>query len=721
MRKIYTLIAFVAMMLMSFAANAATFDLPTENEVLQSEGFNMRLFKTWDFIALTVNGSPITPESLSLGATDADMPKTDGYAPTIITNEGMEGWYMGIGNIELNPGKGGIYNNKNGVRYVIYSGLKKGQIVVMQTVAGKKSRDCVDGKQYNDIIPNCCKIQKGSADGLAADWVASFLSNNNGTDVVKEITDSIHAIQDEAAGVPAEPAEGEEVVVAHDSFRYFEVIEDGAFYMAMSDYAAISGFQIWIDGAAEESVSAPSYKVVGVNGDARNIELVKGESTFGSACYVTYGIMEEEGASNEDYEYDPEVGYFSVVGSDDADGDGIVLIEAVTISETGGKSDPVQFSINVGEIELNAPTLTLYGFNGEERIYNIEWTNNTLCGEPYSIKFTGDGGERYIEFDPNTGINEQIMITKDATVTVSVDGYKDGVVSIEAEMLGTPITRKNADKASEGQHDWDFANLTNRQKALIKQDPQLDESIITACYKVVVEGEVADTTYYTAEEYIEGISKTGVDLTDAIPVLEASGWATFDSGKGRTSLLVVPEGGSDQNADGYGYAVDAAKIWDGLTLSNPPYVNSKNEETSSILIYINDDLGLYLGTKPVFTFPREAAAAGEYVLMYIGYGGSNYTNSRYPVIYQVPAGELLSVTLGNNPHVFYIDVYTYEGLPTDEYDPSQEEETAINGVKPGVQAIVGYYSVNGAKIAAPQKGINIVKYADGTTMKVLVK
>lgn len=36
-------------------------------------------------------------------------------------------------------------------------------------------------------------------------------------------------------------------------------------------------------------------------------------------------------------------------------------------------------------------------------------------------------------------------------------------------------------------------------------------------------------------------------------------------------------------------------------------------------------------------------------------------------------------------------------------------------------AVVGYYTIDGVKLNAPQKGLNIVKRADGTTTKVLVK
>ena len=708
MRKFYSLVAFAAMMVLTLTANAQTYDLTEDNAVLQSEQYNMRLYKSYDFLSLTVNGVAVTPETLQLGSNDEDMPRTDGYAVQHVLNEGLENLFVGIGNIELNTSKG-LYNNKNGVRYCGFTELKAGQIVVIQNSAANEKLLEPNDVNIHDYAVNACRIQKQSTDGTVPAWTVSYLSNNGyGDDIVEEITDEIHAIQD------ADVAEGEESVA--DSYRYFRVLTDGPLYIAMGKYCALQGVQIWIDAAADESVTAPGYKIVGVNGDARNVELTVGESTLGSVCSVTYGFMEDESATNEDYEYDPADGFFTVYASDDADGDGVVIVEAVTVAETGAKSEPVQFKINVGEIALNAPTLTLSGFNGEERIYTIGWENNTLCGEDFTIVFSADDGQKYNYFDPNLGVGENVVFAKEGTVKVSASGYTDGVVTVDAELTGVTISRKNADKAAEGAHDWDFVHLSAYQQALIKKDATVAE-VVENCYITVDNGtEVPDTVYYSAAEYIDGAAEDGTDLSSATPVIKESGWWEFDSSRFRTSLKVI-EGGNDQNADGYGYAEDVANIWDGLTISNPPYVNSRNEQTSSILLYINDDLGLYFGTKPVFTFPREAAAAGEYVLMYIGYGGSNYTNSRYPVIYQVPVGELLSVTLGNNPHVFYIDVYTYDNLPADEYDPTSVKAPMTSGI----QKIAGYYSINGARLAAPQKGINIVKYADGTTMKVLVK
>jgi len=711
MRKFYSLFAFFAMLMVSVAANAQA-TLPSENAILQGEGYNMRLFKTWDFMARTVNGAQITPDALTFGAQDDSMPVCDGYKPTHITNEGMTDWCMGIGNIELADGKG-LYNNKNGIRYVMLTGLKQGQIVCIENSAAKEKlaeriysdEETYEDVQIHDYAVNACRIQKASLDGKMPAWTVSYFANNGGTNVVEEITDAVHAEQ-----AKLDEGKGEEDASAVDAYRYFKVVEDGPLYIAMGKYCALKAVQIWIDGSAEESVSVPSYKMVSVNGGARDIVFTPGESTFGETCHVSYGIV-DEGGTYEDFEYDAAGGSVTLYASSDADGDGFITIEAVTVSASGKTSEPVQFQLAIGEIALSNPELSLVGIEGLERTYSIAWNNNTLCGEDYAIVVEGDNGDVYREFDPNTGIGEQIAVKNNIKVTVKVNGYTSGVTEQEALRPGTEFKRKNAATDEEGnvRHDYDFVNLSKHQKAILLQDYQLDNSILEKCY--VVNG--TDTVYYSAAEFIEGVAADGTDITAATPVLTHSGWYDFDSSRGRTSRIVVTGGGEDQNADGNGYEKDALGLWDGISISNPPYTNSANTVVSSILLYNNGDLGLYLGTKPVITFPRDYAVAGEYVLLYIGYGGSNYTNTRYPVIYEVPQGELLSVTLGNNPHLFYIDVYTHDNLEADAIKSVDDNQ--------GVQEIVGYYGANGARFSAPQKGINIVKYADGTSMKVLVK
>ena len=96
-----------------------------------------------------------------------------------------------------------------------------------------------------------------------------------------------------------------------------------------------------------------------------------------------------------------------------------------------------------------------------------------------------------------------------------------------------------------------------------------------------------------------------------------------------------------------------------------------------------------------------------------GTATATFTLSRYEVVKKtVPR---LGVTIeevgdkiADGPTVTVNFVYT---------DP-----TAINGVESSSKkSVVARYNANGQRIAEPQHGLNIVKYSDGTTRKVVVK
>jgi len=59
-----------------------------------------------------------------------------------------------------------------------------------------------------------------------------------------------------------------------------------------------------------------------------------------------------------------------------------------------------------------------------------------------------------------------------------------------------------------------------------------------------------------------------------------------------------------------------------------------------------------------------------------------------------------------------------DGIIYVRFDPSKA--TGINAAS-AEKDIIAIYSANGARVASPQKGMNIIKYADGSTKKVLVK
>ena len=56
MRKLYTLIA---LMLVAVSANAATYDIPEENGILQGEAYNLELYRNINFVDWTINGNLI--------------------------------------------------------------------------------------------------------------------------------------------------------------------------------------------------------------------------------------------------------------------------------------------------------------------------------------------------------------------------------------------------------------------------------------------------------------------------------------------------------------------------------------------------------------------------------------------------------------------------------------------------------------------------------------
>ena len=94
-----------------------------------------------------------------------------------------------------------------------------------------------------------------------------------------------------------------------------------------------------------------------------------------------------------------------------------------------------------------------------------------------------------------------------------------------------------------------------------------------------------------------------------------------------------------------------------------------------------------------------------------GTATATFTLSRYEVVTKTVMGvqmEEVGEKIADGPTVTVNFVYA---------DP-----TAINGVESSAKkAVVARYNANGQRIAEPQHGLNIVKYSDGTTRKVVVK
>ena len=119
------------------------------------------------------------------------------------------------------------------------------------------------------------------------------------------------------------------------------------------------------------------------------------------------------------YLYEEELSFGA---SDDEDGDGFVNVNICTVSPSSlAFSDVVTVRVAVGEITLNPPTLTLVGINGVERTYQIGWTNNTLCHEPFTFTAVCDG-----DAHDELGLGATVVATDNISVKVEAPGYIEG-------------------------------------------------------------------------------------------------------------------------------------------------------------------------------------------------------------------------------------------------------------------------------------------------------
>ena len=80
------------------------------------------------------------------------------------------------------------------------------------------------------------------------------------------------------------------------------------------------------------------------------------------------------------------------------------------------------------------------------------------------------------------------------------------------------------------------------------------------------------------------------------------------------------------------------------------------------------------------------------------------------------------VAVNNHKSLFLNLEYNWYSGPSDLQLIHEATETAINDATADAAAVeVARYAVDGTQLAAPQKGVNIVRMSDGTTRKVVVK
>ena len=719
MRKFYSLVL-SALVAIPMAMNA---QMTEENETLANYEDGYRLEKDVDFKAATVNGVAIQPAySLQFGAEVSGV-KINGYVPKFLTNTGLEFMSFSLPGDNIDwPNNNALRSTKN-ERWIGIHYLREGQIVVFD----------VSNKDAAQFVPNSIACNKNTG------WA----DTPQEPQILEEISQEIHDLQDLSA--ERDPETGEIISSNTDAFRYFRVINSGDCYIKFNGKTAnyLSHFQIWSPAGEAEVVSIPSLKVVGVDGEARQLEFKPGESTFGSKVVTYYStdgddpvflkevfdhydyVYETDGEGNVIYNdglpvvkeeipvykkvldesqfvdvdntiyygpnapFNPDDGYIYVDASDDEDGDGKVTVKAVSVSESTLVISEIQeIEVNVGEIQLNAPTLTLVGINGKERTYKMTWNNNTLCGEPYGFIFE-NGEELYVEYDWDSETNSNpafdATFSSETTIkmTVRVEGYTDGVTEIEVYEAGenySPV-------AEEGEHDWDFQNLTQEQLDMINQ------KLIDHYYIEDEDGNVKAT--YTIEEYEAGVGDDGTDLLGdnvVLPAYFVCGWDGSDSrNANRHWRTWIPTYELDDNLQptttivSTAYAEDKTGLLDGLTLDN-------NHPSYSTMAIFTDKSGLFFMSKG--TLKVNEVKYGQIVML--------TTNTGVTVAKVDNAPEGYEFTIGQGTYVYSIDIVTPDVLPDVPYELVGVEGVKAADAKKGVR-----YNLAGQRVNKAYKGLVI--------------
>ncbi|MCQ2112581.1 MAG: hypothetical protein MJY95_04480 [Bacteroidaceae bacterium] len=678
MKKFYALLSAVLMSSMAFAQGTMT----EENATLDEMGY--RLEKDVDWYAGTVNGVSFCPEGYEMGSgvdvlsytsAESNGIKLNNYSINQCTNEGMEWFYLQLtGNgIVCNPGSNGLISTKN-ERWIAMNGLRGGQIIVFDL-------------SNNDPVQFVTSSTACNANTGWADTMTDPLQ-------VYEITDSIHALQEIASG------EG-----TADTFRYFQVNPESNGWL----YAKFNGksatrmwrMQIWSDKNDAEAVSAPIFSMKGVYGKDRRIGIKPGTSTFNNEVLTYYSLdgseplfLEEtdeieridsiaiEGEEGEeivwqvdtiykkkavqyggewgDFCYDTSLGeeaYITITEAEDEDGDGYITVKARTISVEGAYSDVTEMAYQIGEIYLNAPTLTPVGMNGVDRDYQIGWTNNTLCGEEYTITTTIDGDFPTTEY----ALGDVVSAALSIKVVVEAEGYEPAETEITVLEQGTEFFVKPIGEDSERSYFWDFVNLTQEQ--IEKIDHQWVESAFVA------DSVANDTTWYTRQQYLDGECPD-----EAEPVFGYFGWDELDTRQAgrhwqtlnRFEETVVGSEGQDSIVYTFEYAGDLTDLFhDGFVYENS-YGGTYPDHWSNTAIFTNGALlndgnhGLYNNSNHA-TIIVPNVQYGEYVV---------YTTSTGSVCEPCQVGETetehtfgYTKDIGKNVYLYSVGVYTQENLP----------------------------------------------------------
>ena len=642
MKKIYAVL--VGLLLGSTSVVKAAPDYVLGEDTLQLEG--LRVNHIYDFCNKAVDGEPLGEITYVDAGFSINKQGCVQFTTTGITN--IFAFYGGNA-LQFRDGWG-LYNCGSGGRAFAIGDLQKDQYVVIQNLDAQ-------GR------------------GLICDLV--------NTENAKDVSDSIHQVQTDAGKTP-------------DNFFYFQMLENGRLDVSVGRGCCLVAAAILGDANAPEFITSPVLKLQEVYYEERLVGVTEGSSSYGSEVETYYSIdgscpiygdtiwvteKTEDGRDTLVYGgFEPkpvDVDGTLYWGENLYDGspitidnsmpeimdiNGNVTVKAVTINKVSGlMSEVTSVPFNVGVVTLNAPTFTLVGVDDIYRDYTVNWTNNTLVGEPVSITVYANDEQEEIT---DVQLGQTIRVSSRISAVVQCAGYDDGTATLEElDQEGNPLYKKN-DVAS-GLHNWDFLNLP--------------DSVIQG-----IEGKIIDYGWYIDEATQDTVILSADDVINNPPSFEFTteykklGWVGYDAGNSRATIEVLfdtivqpvydEDGvtiiGDTTIVTAYNAEDKTGLFHDGLIVDCPP--NAKNNGT--ILMYTPKQgeevgtLGLYFMSKGSITVPN--VQYGEYVMFGFGKGGSNYITTTSTTCDMVSdTSGSFTKSIGAVTFVQYIDVFTADLLP----------------------------------------------------------
>jgi hypothetical protein len=697
MKKFYYLSALAAL---ATTSAFAQYTIPEENAALQGEDYHMQLYKAYDFATPAINGEAFDGSTIAWTGEETSDFRYNKYNSVRCSTEGLESFWYQIAAPTWYTGKG-LKNTNSGPRGFAMGGMKAGQILVVQGYTGGYNTAGTSTFYNGYCVPN------GTAYSSSTSWAWQLTDPLQVEDISEEVNTANGIVE-------GEDYEG-------SPYLYLRVLQDGWVSLTLERYGTICGVQVWNDAEAEETITDPSIKMASVYEDNRTWSWKPGESSLGSTVTTYYSFGENDPIyRDEDGKPVLTDGYYgenileegdeieSLAASDEDFGEGNTLkVNIASVSELGNASEIVTYEFDMNPIQLNAPTASLKGMDGKKRIYEVSWTNNTLCGEEYNLTYSTPSYEGDITLGENIEVEDAPV-----TINVEVDGYITGTLTIdELDVQGFEMKRKY-ELAEDAQHDWDFENLTTEQNQkivgqyVIGEDPETEESIMLdagwyydSSRKRAFRNCNVVTTVIDAEFDENGsitnlgsVEIDGVKGVNRVSNESDSDLALLGNLDPDTHLL-------RETCDGF--VEDKTGIFDGLTITGcAPYINSSSVWASDFGYYVENG-ATYSGFWPTSnaTVTVNDLKAGDYVF----YCLTGVVNA-----IEVPAGATsISFSVAKSAYLNYIDVFTCD-----------DEAVGIQSAKAeSIDGPADVYTIDGKKV---KSGENIAKAIQGLKKGIYV-